>query len=104
VSRPAVATLLIGVIVVALAATGSVKTTWSFSAFTVLVYYAVTNLAALRLADNERLYAKPWAWGGLAACLALAFAVEWQVWSTGLAVLGVGLLWHWFRALTKDPS
>jgi amino acid transporter len=32
-----------------LALLGDVKTTWSFSAFTVLIYYAITNLAALRL-------------------------------------------------------
>jgi APA family basic amino acid/polyamine antiporter len=35
---------------------GNVRTTWSFSAFTVLIYYALTNLAALQLSDQERLY------------------------------------------------
>jgi APA family basic amino acid/polyamine antiporter len=89
--------LAVGGVVTALAATGSVKTTWTFSAFTVLIYYAVTNLAALRLPANERLYGKRWAWAGLIACLGLAFAIEWQVWSAGLGVLAVGLLWHWFR-------
>jgi APA family basic amino acid/polyamine antiporter len=94
------AVVTVGVLIAALTATGSVKTTWSFSAFTVLVYYAVTNLAALRLTGEERLYAKPWAWVGLVACLALAFAVAWQVWAAGLATLGVGLSWHWLRGRT----
>ena len=98
VSNVKVSVVVVGGLIAALAATGSIKTTWTFSAFTVLIYYAVTNLAALRLSANERLYGKPWAWVGLAACLSLAFAIEWQVWSVGLGVLAVGLLWHWFRS------
>ncbi len=89
--------VVVGGLTAALAATGNIRTTWTFSAFTVLIYYAVTNLAALRLSENERLYGKPWAWVGLVACLSLAFAIEWQVWSVGLGVLAVGLLWHCFR-------
>ena len=96
-SNLTVSVLVVGGLIAALAATGSVKTTWTFSAFTVLIYYAVTNLAALRLPANERLYGKGWAWAGLLACLALAFAIEWQVWSVGLGVLAIGLLWHWLR-------
>jgi basic amino acid/polyamine antiporter, APA family len=89
--------LFVGGAVVALAATGSIKTTWSFSAFTVLIYYAVTNLAALQLPTGDRLYGKWWALVGLFACLALAFAIEWQVWSVGLTILGTGLVWKSFR-------
>jgi APA family basic amino acid/polyamine antiporter len=97
-SKLTVSVLVVGGIIAALAATGSVKTTWTFSAFTVLVYYAITNVAALRLSQNERLYGKVWGWIGLVACLALAFAIEWQVWSVGLGILGIGLVWHWIRA------
>ena len=35
---------------------GDVKLTWSFSAFTVLMYYAITNLCAIRMKPWERLY------------------------------------------------
>jgi basic amino acid/polyamine antiporter, APA family len=97
-SNAAVSVVAVAAVVAALAAMGSVNATWSFSAFSVLIYYAVTNLAALRLPDNERIYAKPWAWGGLLACLALAFAIEWQIWLAGLGVMGVGALWHFFRS------
>jgi len=102
-SNLTVSVLVVGRFNRALAATGSVKITWTFSAFTVLIYYAVTNLAALRLPANERLYGKPWAWVGLVACLGLAFAIEWQVWSVGLGVLAIGLLWHWFRTAMAGP-
>jgi APA family basic amino acid/polyamine antiporter len=93
----AVAIVAVGTVVAALAATGSVETTWNFSAFTVLIYYAVTNLAALRLSPGERMFTQAWAWCGLLACLALAFAIEWKVWAAGLVVLGIGLAWHWSR-------
>jgi basic amino acid/polyamine antiporter, APA family len=103
-SKLSVSVLVIGGIIAALAATGSVKTTWTFSAFTVLIYYAITNLAALRLSQNERLYGKIWAWIGLVACLGLAFAIEWQVWSAGLGILGIGLVWHWIRAFRTGST
>jgi APA family basic amino acid/polyamine antiporter len=99
-----VSVVVVGIVTAVLATTGSVKATWTFSAFTVLTYYAVTNLAAIRLSDEERLYGKGWAWGGLAACLALAFSIEWQVWTAGLCVLGTGLIWHWTRKPSIDHA
>jgi APA family basic amino acid/polyamine antiporter len=92
-----VAVVVTGVAIAALAAAGSVKTNWSFSAFTVLVYYAITNAAALRLNADDRLYPRWIAWIGLVACLSLAFAVEWQVWLAGVALLAGGLAWHAIR-------
>ncbi|HJQ80913.1 MAG TPA: APC family permease [Lacipirellulaceae bacterium] len=93
-ANASVAVVVTGVAIAALAAIGSIKTNWSFSAFTVLVYYAITNLAALGLTGPERLYPRWIAWIGLVACLSLAFAVEWQVWLIGLALIAGGLAWH----------
>jgi APA family basic amino acid/polyamine antiporter len=73
---------------------GRVELTWSFSAFTVLVYYALTNLAALRLPAVHRRYPRIIAGAGLVSCLGLAFWIKPGVWATGLGVIGVGLLWH----------
>ncbi|MDX1565337.1 MAG: APC family permease, partial [Phycisphaeraceae bacterium] len=55
-TTPYVAVVVVGLTVTGLACIGSVQITWSFSAFTVLVYYAITNLAALRLPPEDRLY------------------------------------------------
>ena len=93
-TTPYVAVIVIGLLVAALAAMGNVKTTSSFSAFTVLVYYALTNLAALALPPSQRLYSRGYPWAGLGACLFLAFWVEPMVWLSGLAVLGLGLGWR----------
>lgn len=93
-NTPYVAVFVMGAIVAALALTGNVKTTWSFSAFTVLAYYAITNLAALRLPPDDRLFSRAWSWGGLASCLFLAFWVEPRIWLAGLGLIAVGLAWH----------
>jgi basic amino acid/polyamine antiporter, APA family len=92
-----IAVVATGIAIAALVAIGNVKLNWSFSAFTVLVYYAITNLAALRLRDEERLYPRWIVWVGLASCLSLAFAVEWRVWLTGAGVLVLGLAWQALR-------
>jgi APA family basic amino acid/polyamine antiporter len=91
---PASAVVLVGVAVGALSLTGSVETTWAFSAFTVLIYYALTNLAALRLPPKDRLFPRWIAVAGLIACLFLAFWVPVHIWLAGLALISAGLLWH----------
>ncbi len=93
-SSPTASVLFVGAIIGGLAAIGSVETTWSFSAFTVLVYYALTNLAALRLPPDARLYPRWIPAAGLICCLGLAFWVEPRIWATGLALAAVGLAWH----------
>jgi len=92
-TAPSIAVVVMGMTIALLVLSGNVKTTWSFSAFTVLVYYAITNWAALRLPDRERLYPKWIAWIGLAACLFLAFWVEAQIWLVGLGLILVGFVW-----------
>ena len=79
--------------IAALVCVGDLRLTWSFSAFTVLVYYAITNLCAIRMKPEERLHPIWPAYLGLGACLSLAFFVEWKVCAAGLVLIGVGLLW-----------
>jgi APA family basic amino acid/polyamine antiporter len=93
-SSPFVAVIVVGAIILSLTLIGSIRTAWSFSAFTVLVYYALTNLAALRLAPEQRLYSRAWSVGGLASCAFLAFWVEPKIWMVGLGLIGVGMIWH----------
>ncbi|MBN1585905.1 MAG: amino acid permease [Candidatus Omnitrophica bacterium] len=92
-TTPYVAVIVVGMIIIGLASLGSVKTAWTFSAFTVLIYYAITNFAALRLTKEQRLYPRIFAWGGLGACLFLAFWVEVQVWVAGFILIMLGMLW-----------
>ncbi|MEA5498236.1 APC family permease [Limnoraphis robusta Tam1] len=93
-TTPVIAVIVVAVIIGLLVLIGNVKTTWSFSAFNVLIYYAITNLAALQIPPEERLYPKPIAVIGLVSCFFLAFWVEWQIWLVGLELIAGGLLWR----------
>jgi APA family basic amino acid/polyamine antiporter len=91
---PTWAVWAVGVAISVLTLLGNVQLTWSFSAFTVLIYYALTNAAALRLLTSQRIFPTWVAWAGLAACLFLAFWVEPVIWLAGLGCIGLGLIWH----------
>lgn len=93
-TTPAAAVWAVGGIIGALVLVGDVETTWTFSAFTVLLYYAITNLAALRIADEDRMFPRWVAAAGLAACLGLAFWVDPAVWLAGLGIVAIGAGWH----------
>jgi APA family basic amino acid/polyamine antiporter len=93
-TTPTYAVIMMGLAIAGLVLIGNVKTTWSFSAFSVLIYYALTNLAALRIPKHERLYPAWIAGLGLMFCLFLAFWVERQTWLIGLVLIIAGLIWH----------
>ncbi|MCC6573622.1 MAG: amino acid permease [Planctomycetes bacterium] len=101
---PPVAVIVVGVAVAGLAAVGNVKTTWSFSAFSVLIYYAITNLACLRLPREQRTMPRALAVVGLIGCLGLAFFVDWQVWVAGLGLIAAGLIWFGAARLLSRKS
>jgi len=103
-TTPIVAVPVMGAVIAVLVLIGDVKTIWSFSAFTVLVYYALTNLAALQLQTSERRYPRWLAWVGLVACLFLAFWVETRIWVLGLLLVALGLLWHWLARRWFSPA
>ncbi len=98
---PRSAVLGVGILIALITLPGQVMLSWSFSAFTVLVYYAITNLAALRLPPENRLYPRVFSCCGLAACVFLAFQVDPKVWMFGLGLIGVGLLGQRFLNTAK---
>lgn len=91
---PAIAVWVTGVIIGLLVLSGDVVFTWSFSAFTVLIYYAITNLSALFLPEDMRLYPQAVPALGLFGCLFLAFWIDPKIWISGVLLIIVGLLWH----------
>lgn len=93
-TAPAPAVLLVCIIIAAISVVGDIKTAWSFAAFTVLVYYGITNLAALRLPVADRLYPRAFSWAGLVGCLFLCWFVEPIIWGVGCGLIVLGLCWH----------
>lgn len=80
----------IGAFVGVLVLFGDVRVTWAFSAFSVLIYYGLTNWAALRLPEEDRRYPRWVAYAGLVSCFGLAFLVPWPVWVAGLGLMALG--------------
>ena len=91
-ASPVRAVLATGSAIAVLVAVGDLHAAWSFSAFTVLVYYGITNLAALRLPAHERRFPRAIAVFGLLACLGVAVFIPWHTWLVGVALLGLGAL------------
>jgi basic amino acid/polyamine antiporter, APA family len=92
---PRVSVVVTGAVIAGLTLIGDLRIAWSFSAFSVLLYYAITNAAALRLDATQRRFPRWTAWAGLGSCAFLAFWVDGTVVLVSLGVIGAGLLWRW---------
>lgn len=100
---PLAGVILSGLVILALVLMRDVKATWSFSAFTVLFYYAITNLSALRLPREQRLYPRAFAWLGLLGCLGLSVWVDRNALLLGGGLILAGILWRLaYRRITAS--
>lgn len=86
------AVLLVGGVAAVVAATGTLRGIASAASFTILVYYGIANLAALRLPRERKLYPDVVPAFGLLACAVLAFSLSWPVVGTGLGTLLAGFV------------
>lgn len=93
---PVAAIIAIGILVSLLTSVGSVRLTWSFSAVTVLVYYATANAAALAVPPAARRYPRWVSAGGLAGCVGLIAFIDPAVVLSAAAAIVAGLIWFWF--------
>jgi APA family basic amino acid/polyamine antiporter len=89
---PGRAVLVVGAVASVVAATGSLRGVASAAAFTILVYYAIANISALRMPRAAKLYPDIVPWVGVVSCLVLALSLQRPVILTGLALLAAGFL------------
>ncbi|RKN38896.1 APC family permease [Micromonospora endolithica] len=93
------AELAVAGVVILIVLLGDVRNAIGFSSVTVLVYYAITNAAALTLGPDphRKLPVRALAALGLAGCLLLAVNLPPASVVTGFAVLAVGATWYALR-------
>ncbi|MEU4782468.1 APC family permease [Micromonospora sp. NPDC023633] len=93
------AELAVAAVVVLIVLLGDVRDAIGFSSCTVLVYYAITNAAALTLGrdPDRRLPVRALAVLGLAGCLLLAVNLPLSSVLAGFAVLTAGAAWYALR-------
>lgn len=89
---PKTAVFITGFFVLIIVLLMDFRASWSFSAFTVLLYYSLTNLAALRLKTNDRFVPKAVSFAGIIICLSLAAFVDLASIQLGVILLGIGYL------------
>ena len=82
---------MVGIGAALIAATGTLRGVAAAASFAILIYYAIANWAALRLAPADRLYPSIIPLAGLLVCVALATALSPRVIMIGMAVLLVGV-------------
>jgi APA family basic amino acid/polyamine antiporter len=84
------AIILAGAIIVVVALLGTLKSIVAAASFTILAYYMITNLAALRMPTEKKLYPNWIPALGLASCVVLAASQRPITITTGLLLLAVG--------------
>ena len=87
---PRRAVVLVGAAAAAATALGTLRAIAPAASFAILLYYAIANLAALRMPRAEKLYPDAVPAAGLAACLLLAASLPWRTAAAGVAVLAAG--------------
>jgi APA family basic amino acid/polyamine antiporter len=85
------AVLLTGLIIAGVAMLGSLDLVVAGAAFTILLYYTITNAAALRLPAEDRIGPRWAPVAGLVVCLVLAGSLQPGVIAAGLVLLAAGL-------------
>ena len=82
-------------VIILLSLFGTIKFIISAAAFTILLYYSITNLAALRMRKEDKRFPDWIAASGLIACVAMAVSLAPESILAGLVILVIGLLMRW---------
>ena len=94
------AELMVGAIVAIVASVADIRSAIGFSSFAVLLYYAITNAAALTLDRNQRRWPRGFAGLGLLGCVALAFTLPTASVVGGAAMMLAGAALYLVRRRT----
>ena len=92
----AAATVIVGIVLFA-----NIGDAIGFSAFTVLVYYAIANASALTLRRHERRWPRALAIAGIAGCAMLAACLPMSTVTRGTAVMAAGALAYAFMQAVR---
>ena len=104
-SNPRLAVLFTGIFIAALCLMGDVLMTWSLSAVTVLIYYGITNLAALRLNKQDQIFPKWISIIGLFSCVFLSVFIGQEIWiKAGILVVPAVLFSVFLRSQSNQSN
>jgi APA family basic amino acid/polyamine antiporter len=91
---PHLGIMITGIIILLLTITGSFEFILRAAAFTILLYYSITNIAALKQPVKEQIYSKVIPVLGLAGCLSMSVSLPVNVILSGVGLLIAGFLFR----------
>lgn len=101
---PVVAILFTASVIALLTYFGTFTFVLASAAFTILLYYSITNIAALKQDKKDRLYPDWVPVLGLVGCLAMAASLNLYVILSGIALLASGFLFRWVSHRFLKPN
>jgi basic amino acid/polyamine antiporter, APA family len=75
---------------------GTLEIMVAAASFTILLYYSIANLAALRMEQQDKLFPDWVPVLGFISCLGLALTLRPAIIASGLGLLVIGFAWRWF--------
>ena len=84
-----------GILIAILTYFGNFEFILASAAFTILLYYSITNIAALKQPGEEQRYGKAVPVLGLAGCLIMAISLDYLVIISGISLLLIGFILRW---------
>lgn len=98
---PVVGILFTGVVILLITLFGTFEFVVRSATFTILLYYSITNIAAIRQPATEQIFGKVIPWLGLAGCVLMSLSLPFNVIVSGLLLLAVGFLFRFLYRKTK---
>jgi APA family basic amino acid/polyamine antiporter len=89
---PHIGILFTGIIILAVTLLGSFDFVVRAATFTILLYYGITNLSAIKQPAGEHIYGRIIPWLGLAGCIIMSISLPLSVIASGLILLATGFL------------
>jgi len=93
---PHIGIFVAGFIIILFCILGTFEFILASAAFTILLYYSITNISALRQPNEEQRYGKLIPLLGLIGCLLMAFSLDLDVIVSGILLLIAGFIFRFF--------
>ncbi|MDX9848093.1 MAG: amino acid permease [Tenuifilaceae bacterium] len=87
---PHIGILFTSVVILAITILGTFEFVVRAATFTILLYYSITNIAAIRQPKPQQLYSKVIPYLGLVGCVAMSISLPLNVIISGIALLAIG--------------
>ena len=100
---PHLGILFTGAVILLITIFGSFGFVVRTATFTILLYYSIANVAAIRQPREEQIYGRIIPWLGLAGCVAMSVSLPFMVIVYGISLLAIGFVIRFFVKLT-GPS